>query len=102
MAYTFESFRLIEMCAPVVGGSLGELMKQVMPSTEMNLLIEHYKDLSKKIDVLSIKIDSEVNKPQNLLLIHKTIKDSTEDEIGGKWKFYRNVLLHGFSGSIQM
>jgi len=81
-------------------GFIGELFKRVMPNPEMDMILNHLKEIASKIDENKEhfqKIEEKLNDPQNLLFAEKTIHESVQDEEGNKWEFYRNLLLHSLS-----
>ena len=94
---SMETLRLMLQCIPVVGGSLGDILKKGMPNAEMDLLTKQYQDLAFKIDDLGIKVDEKLENPANILLIRNTINESVNDNAGDKWEFYKNLLLHGLA-----
>lgn len=81
-------------------GFIGELFKRVMPNPEMDMILNHLKEISLKIDENKEhfrNIEEKLNDPNNLLFAEKTIHESVQDEEGNKWEFYRNLLLHSLS-----
>lgn len=95
--YSMKTLRLVLQCLPVVGGSLGELLKDGMPNAEMDLTTKFLQELASKIDELGIKIDEKLKNPANILLIQNTVEESVNDNAGDKWEFYKNLLLHGLA-----
>ena len=81
-------------------GFISELFNRVMPNPEMDMILNHLKEIASKIDENKEhfkNIEDKLNDPNNLLFAEKTIHESVQDEEGNKCEFYRNLLLHSLS-----